>query len=218
MPMKTDREEKSGRRSSRKTSGWGALAKRQVEVAEKKSALENSVRDFWLKDGETAIVQFLQDEPFCYDAHNIKDSKGNWKVVPCQLNNAKHCVLCSDGIKQTWRAAFKVLDYRGNWDKEKSKFKNDEPLEKLWKVGMTVANQIKAQCDKRGKDLTEMVFEVTRSGAGKEASYNFEIAYDKKDRKIVPISHKEEFPTAEELCQPLTDDELDKMGFSGSED
>jgi len=215
MPVKT--EPREGRKE-RKTSGWGALAKRQAEVAERKASMESSIRDFWLKDGESAIVQFLQDEPYCYDAHNIRDAKGNWKVVPCQLNSAKHCVLCSDGIKQTWRAAFKVLDYRGNWDKDKERFKNDEPLERLWKVGMTVANQLKAQCDKRGKDLTEMVFEITRSGSGKDASYNFEIAYDKKDRKLTPIAYKEEHPSAEELCQPLSDDVLDKMGYSSGDE
>ena len=63
--------------------------------------MEGAVRDFFLKDGETAVVQFLQDEPYCYDAHNVRDKKGNWKVIPCGLNTKKHCVLCSDGVKQT---------------------------------------------------------------------------------------------------------------------
>ena len=161
---RVDEVEDTSRRTERKTQGWGAVAKRQADIAEKREAAESSVRDFWLKSDETAIIQFLQDEPYCFDAHQVKDKKGNWAIVPCQLNTGRHCVLCSDGVKQTWRAAFKILDYRGSWDKDKKKFKYDKPVEKIWKVGSTIAQQLKQIVDKKGKDLTEMVFEVTRSG------------------------------------------------------
>lgn len=114
-------ESRNSRRPERKTQGWGAVAKRQADIAERREAAENSVRDFWLKPDETAIIQFLQDEPYCFDAHQVKDRKGNWYIVPCQLNTGRHCVLCSDVAKQTWRAAFKILDHRGSWDKDKKK-------------------------------------------------------------------------------------------------
>lgn len=214
MPAKA--EESPRRRGAgkpeRKTQGWGAVAKRQAEVAEAKERSENSVRDFWLKSGESAIVQFMQDEPYCYDAHNVRDKKGNWKVVPCQLNTKKHCALCAGGAKQTWKAAFIILDYRGTWNKDKSRFNHDTQVPKLWKVGQTIAQQLKQIIDKRGKDLTELVLEVTRSGEGKDATYNFEPAFDEKDRKLLPVDFDmEEIPTAEELCQPPTDDEIDEM-------
>ena len=203
-------------RTERKTQGWGAVAKRQADIAERREAAENSVRDFWLKPDETATIQFLQDEPYCFDAHQVKDNKGNWVLVPCQLNTSRHCVLCSDGVKQTWRAAFKILDYRGSWDKDKKKFKYDKPVEKLWKVGSTIAQQLKQIVDKKGKDLTEMVFEVTRSGSGKDSSYNFEQAFDDDDRKMKPIDWDEATPSAEELCQPPTEDEIDERGYTDS--
>lgn len=212
-----DREEERGSRRERKTQGWGAVAKRQAEVAEKKEALENAVRDFWLKPDETATIQFLQDEPYCYDAHQVKDKRGNWQTVPCQLNTGRHCVLCSDGVKQTWRAAFKILDYRGSWDKDKKAFRYDKPVEKIWKVGSVIAQQLKQIVDKKGKDLTEMVFEVTRSGSGKDSSYNFEQAFDDDDRKMKPMDWEEQTPSAEELCQPPTEDEIDERGYT-SED
>lgn len=204
--------------SPRKESGWGAVAKRQAEVAEKREAAENSVREFWLKTDESAIVQFLQDEPYCFNAHQVKDKRGNWTIVPCQLDTRKHCVMCNDGFKQTWRAAFKILDYRGSWDKDKKKFKHDTPVEKIWKVGATVAQQLKQLIDKKGKDLTDFVFEVTRSGSGKDTSYNFEVAYDDDDRRMKPLDWDEKFPTAEELCQPPTEDEIDKAGYTDEED
>lgn len=204
-------------RRERKTQGWGAVAKRQADIAERKEAAENAVRDFWLKSEETAIIQFLQDEPYCYDAHQVKDKRGNWSVVPCQLNTGRHCVLCSEGVKQTWRAAFKIIDYRGSWDSEKKRFKNDKPIEKIWKVGATIAQQLKHIVDKKGKALTEMVFEVTRSGSGKDSSYNFEQAFDDDDRKMKPIDWEEVAPSAETLCQPPTEDEIDERGYT-SED
>lgn len=219
--MPTSSSERTSRRSRRgedstprKTQGWGAVAKRQAEVAEREESAKNQVRDFWMKPDETATIQFLQDEPYCYDAHQVKDKKGNWSVVPCQLNTGRHCVLCSEGVKQTWRAAFKIIDYRGSWDKDKKKFTYDKPVEKIWKVGSTIAQQLKQIVDKRGKELTEMVFEVTRSGSGKDSSYNFEQAFDDDDRKLKPIDWDEVTPSAEELCQPPTEDEIDEMGYS----
>nr|DAK79514.1 MAG TPA: hypothetical protein [Caudoviricetes sp.] len=221
--MPRSEERRSRRRGSdesrreRSTQGWGAVAKRQADIAANKEAAENAVRDFWLKSDETAIIQFLQDEPYCYDAHQVKDKKGNWTVVPCQLNTGRHCVLCSEGVKQTWKAAFKILDYRGSWDKDKKRFTNDTPIEKIWKVGSTIAQQLKQIVDKKGKDLTEMVFEVTRSGSGKDSSYNFEQAFDSSDRKMKPLDWDEQTPSAEELCQPPTEDEIDERGYTSAE-
>lgn len=204
-------------RRERSTQGWGAVAKRQADIAANKEAAENAVRDFWLKSDETAIIQFLQDEPYCYDAHQVKDKKGNWTVVPCQLNTGRHCVLCSEGVKQTWKAAFKILDYRGSWDKDKKRFTNDTPIERIWKVGSTIAQQLKQIVDKKGKDLTEMVFEVTRSGSGKDSSYNFEQAFDSSERRMKPLDWDEQTPSAEELCQPPTEDEIDERGYTSAE-
>ena len=213
----TDRSsEREGRKSS--TQGWGAVAKRQAEVAERREELENTCREFWLKADESATIQFLQDEPYCYDAHQVKDGRGKWATVPCQLNTGRHCVLCSKGVKQTWKAAFKILDYRGSWDKDKKKFKYDKPVERIWRVGTTIANQLKMIIEKRGKDLSEMVLEVTKSGSGTGSTYNFEQAFDDDDRRIKPMDWDEQYPSAEELCQPPTEDEIDRMGYHSEDD
>ena len=65
---RTSRRSRRGEDSTpRKTQGWGAVAKRQAEVAEREESAKNQVRDFWMKPDETATIQFLQDEPYCYD-------------------------------------------------------------------------------------------------------------------------------------------------------
>jgi hypothetical protein len=211
------RTRRGGAETERKSNGWGAVARRQSEIAERREAAENSVRDFWLMEDESAIIQFLQDEPYCYDAHQVRDRNGKFVVVPCQLATSKHCIMCTEGVKITWRAAFKVLDYRGKWDSDKKKFLNDKPVEKIWRVGATIAQQLKQIVDKKGKDLTEMVFEVTRSGSGKDTTYNFEPAFDKDDRKMKPIEWEEQYPTAEELSQPLSEDKMDALGYTYDE-
>ena len=218
MPKKEEgRRERRGEDSAkRKTQGWGAVAKRQADMAERREAIENAIKEFYLKADETATIQFLQDEPYCFDAHQVRDKNGRWTIVPCQLNTGRHCILCSDGVKQTWKAAFKVLDYRGSWNKEKKCFNYDKPIEKIWMVGATIAQQLKQIVDKKGKDLTEMVLEVSRSGSGKDSSYNFEQAFDDDDRRLKPIEWEEQAPSAEDLCQPPTDDEIDARGFASS--
>lgn len=200
--------------SKREPQGWGAVARRRKEIEEKREEAESAVRDFWTKVGESAVIQFLQAEPFCFDAHVVEDSRGNVKTVPCQLMNKRRCTLCSDGVKKTWKAAFKILDYRGNWDKDSKKFLNDEKIEKLWVVGTILATKLQQISVKRGKDLTELVFEVTYNGKG---DYNLEAALDDDDRKLKPVEWKEKMPTAEELCQPPTDDEIDEKGYVGKE-
>jgi len=194
--------------------GWGAVAKRQEVQAEAQS----SVKEFWLKAGESATIQFLQDEPYCYDAHNVKDRRGNFVTVPCGLTTSTHCALCTDKVKQTWKAAFMLLDYRGTWDTNKKEFRNDKPFVKIWRVGSQVAQAIKQFLDKRsGKELTELVITVTRSGEGKNSSYNFEQAYDEEtDKRLKPIEWEDDFPTAESLCQPPSEDEIDEQGYQAS--
>lgn len=216
MPTK-ERSSRRSEKSERKSTGWGAVARRATEVKERKEEMENKIRDFWLKEGESANIQFLQNEPYCFYAHNVKDKDKHFHVVPCQLNTQDSCVLCHDGVKQTWKAAFKILDFRGKWDTDKKKFVGGDPTEKLWMVGTTIAQQLKQFIDRKGKDLTDMVIEVTRSGSGKDSTYNFGVALDDDDRRIKPISWDSETPEASELCQPPTDDEIDERGYDSGE-
>ena len=68
--------------------------------------------------------------------------------------------------------------------------------------------------DKKGRELNQMVLEVTRSGEGKDSTYNFEQAFDEDDKRMRPIEWDEEGITAEEYCQPPTEDEIDEAGYT----
>lgn len=202
-------------------SGWGAVAAKKKEGDASKAQQElnaNKLREVKIKDGETAVIQFLDDEPYCMDGHNVKDARGYWGFQPCQLAVQKHCLMCSDNIRLGWKAAFKVLDYRGAWDKDKKDFKHDgTPVEKIWMVSATVAQQINSQVERRGKPLTQLMFEVTRTGSGaKDTSYNFEPAVDEDDVRMKPIKHRSKHEIADQL-EPLDDDALESMGFEGGD-
>lgn len=203
--------------SGKKATGWGAVAKKKAENAENFD--NDKIRDFWLKDGEEATIQFLHDEPHAVDGHSVKlGTAKNHNFTPCQKNTQKHCLMCREGIKVQTRFAFKILDYRGSWDKDKEKFKYDKPVEKLWLTGIKVAESLKGRVDRTGKPLTKTVLSVTRTGTGTSSAYNFETAFDKDDEKLSPIKNfKEEFDEVENLVRPLTDDQLDSKGFSAEE-
>lgn len=212
-----DEDEKPSRKPVKeKTSGWGAVASRRVGSGER----DEWIRNFVLKDGESAIIQFLNDEPFCTDGHNVKNARGRWEFQPCQKEVQKSCLMCSDDIRVAWKAFFKVIDYRGEWNKEKNRHTGGAPVEVRWGLSAGVAKQVKAQVDKRGKRLSELVFEVSRSGSGaQDTSYNFEIAIDEKtDKRIVPLKWKEKFPPLSEICQPLSDEELIERGFTNADE
>ena len=142
MPTKTDETTKK-----RSTSGWGELAKRQAELAKTRDEMQSRTPEFWLNADESAVVQFLTDDPFCFNAHVLKLATGKFITVPCGLDVRKHCALCASGSKQTWKAAFKILDYRGEWDKEAKKWKKNKCVEKVWVMGSVLATQVKQLID-----------------------------------------------------------------------
>lgn len=215
-----DDEPKKKKKTKTTGKGWEAVA---GKTKESKARKENSdgIREFWLGDGESATVQFITNDPVCLEGHMVKfgDDK-NLTWTPCQLATERHCAMCREGAKKIWKAVFKVLDFRGSWDADKKRFKKDEPIEKIWYVGQKLAEQIQAAKDKKGKDLTELVFEVTRSGSGTKTTYNLERAYDEDEEVwIKPMKYKKhKYPDVEDLVVPLTKDELEERDFSVPKD
>lgn len=192
----------SGKSASAAT-GWDAVVEKKEELDERRND-SYGPRDFWLLDGETAVIQPLQDEPYCFDAHRVK-VRGKWTHEPCQLTHYKTCQFCDDQVPASWRAAIKVLDYRGNWDKDAKEHKWDAEIVKAWQLSHTVALQLKEFIDRRNKPLSKMVLEVTRSGSGKKTSYNIALALDDDDQVMQPLSSREyedEFNDISEYFQP----------------
>ena len=191
--------------SAPRNKGWGAVAKRKAQVesgsSKNKPVYLDVKNKFFLTDGETVMVQFLNDEPICVEGVLLPPDFRDFYVSRKDVD--RHCPFVENKMDLTWKAFFKVLDYRGSWDKDKKEHKYDKPVEKYWACSNTVAMQLKAIVDRKGKDLSRMVFDVTRSGADKSTTYNFEIALNEDDIPFKPIAHVETLPKLEVALTPL---------------
>lgn len=215
---KDEAPSKKGRKTTGK--GWGAVEAKKKANEEAREQSKKLLKDFFILDGESAMIQFLHDEPYSLEVHSVRNSKGKFDTIPCQLATQSYCLLCQSGkSKATWRAAFKVLDYRGDWDKENKEFKHDKPIEKKYLMSQTVAIQWRKLAEKKaGGSLSKLVWEITRTGSGpQDTTYTMEVARDDEDEKIKPKKFSSETPDIEELCKPLNDAQLAKRGFGGGD-
>ena len=132
-------------------------------------------------------------------------------AISCGVKNADKRPNTKAGKTNTYSGFVKKI-----FNSERKRFKNDKPIEKIWIVGSTIANSLKQvrDKDKKGRELNQMVLEVTRSGEGKDSTYNFEQAFDEDDKRMRPIDWDEQGMTAEEYCQPPTEDEIDEAGYT----
>jgi hypothetical protein len=216
-PAKTNESRTPAAKSTATGIGWGAVANKKLEDEERKRRREEkagNIWDFYLRDGESAIIQILNDEPLCMDGHTVFDDGKNFTFLACQLEIQKHCLMCRDDSPLTWKAGFKVLDFREK-NKKGDYVYSDKPTEKRWLIGTQLAQQLKAFKDKKGKELTDMVIEITRTGAGaKDTTYNLAVALYEDDTKIEPIEWEQKFPSIEDICAPLEDDQFIDGGYT----
>lgn len=206
--------EKEEPRRKKKLQGWDSVVARSKELDERSDKDNALLRDFYLKEGEIAIVQYLDDEPYAFEGHSIQNERGHWGLKPCQLETQKHCLMCQSDSRPTWQGAMRVLDYRGNWDKEESGFLWDEPVEKIHFFGIKLAGQLKAYADKKGKPLSSLVIEIQKVGSGKASTHNLAPAMDEATEKVMrPIAWDSKVDSVEDCIIVPTDEELEKLGF-----
>lgn len=192
-------EDEQDVRSTKTTGkGWGTIAAKKKRDAAIREEIESRMVEFFLtEDDNHALVQFTHDEPFSFESHNVQVN-GRWKTVPCQLLTKRKCRACAEGGKVGWRAAFKIFDLRGSYNKEKGKY-DGKPKEKLWMMTNAVADQLESVIRRKGVQPTEVVFEVSRSGTGKNTTYSIQIALDDNDKRIKPKALESEYDDIEQV-------------------
>lgn len=195
-------------------SGWSAVQERKERNEALDEARKKELQEFYLQTDEEAEIQLLVDEPIVVEGHNIKNRYGRFQFEPCQKFTQKHCLMCQEGIKLSWKAAFKILDFRGSWDKDKKEFKYDKPVEKIWLTSPTLAAQLNAFFEKRKSKPSELSLLITAAGSGKSKTHNIQLALDEDDR-MVPTEkgYVEQKATLLEALQPKDDTALEAMGF-----
>lgn len=208
--------------SSKETGGWAKLRQKAEERELAKDVLNSKIPNFRIKAGEFAFIQFTHDEPMVVETHQTKNKYGRYETQVCQKETGKHCVMCDKGMGTSTKAAFKVLDFRGRWDKDQEDFSWDEPLERLLWASQSLAIQIHDYAERKGVALSEAVIEIARSGSGaQDTSYSLSPALDEDNHPVEPLDLYEfemDFPPIEEVVVPLTDEELEAIGFSNADD
>lgn len=213
--------------------GWGAVIERKKQSDAKSSKNRPPYLDiknkFWLSDGETAIVQFLNDAPLCVIGAMMPPERRDF-YVSAKSFGKRHCPMFESGLKETWRAGFKLLDQRGKWNKDTKRGENvdedgnidmeGEPVEVYWLCSQQVSSQLFTLAEKRKKKLSELVVEVTRVGGGTDTIYQIGIARDDEDEPYEPLlDWEEKLPSLEEALKPLPDAVLNSlMGKSSGKD
>lgn len=202
-----DDDDDDERETSKTKKGWKTFAKEQ------ENRTERMYPDFFLtEDSDSAIIQIIS-EPLILNAHSVQ-VRGNWATEICQTERQRHCLICRAGGKTSMKVAIKVLDFRGEYDSDKKKFKHNKQVEKVWLMSSSTAEALKTFIDKKDLDETNCIVAVSRTGSKKTTVYHFEIARDDEDVRMKPIRYTSILEDLHEIVIPKTDEQLERLGFT----
>jgi hypothetical protein len=182
----------------------------EKELRKKPSYLEVKNK-FNLKDGESAVIQFLDEEPFCADGHLLGNDHFNF--YPCLKTRQRSCPACDKGVPEAWRVLFRILDDRGTYNKDKGGYTYDENVERFWLMSSAVSETLEAFAKSKGMNLVDMVIQVTRIGSDTKTRYNLELAVDPGTKAMFePLDWGTPgLPTPEDALTPLTTEAMEYM-------
>lgn len=152
--------------------------------------------DFFLKDGETAVVRFLDDEPV-----NIKAHFFNKRWYTCTRDET--CPLCEKGIKATNQFVFNILDtreYTGQDGKKRA------TTVKLWRVGSKLLMILRKKVSKYGP-VTGYMIEVSRMGSGQNTAWDIDPMLETRDDEF-SLGKDQKLYEREAVLAPKTRAEL----------
>lgn len=173
--------------------------------------------NFYLTDGESTEIIFLEDVPYVFSAHGLKmkSKKGATFYVTegCQKSAQNHCLMCSSKLSTVGKVrnvvAFIILDGRGSYDKDEQDF-DGVPVPKIFMTPLALAKAIKRLRDDVDGDLTDKVIKLSKDSK----AYSISIATVKKgsgiEYKKAP-KYDGALPNVQELYAPLSDEELERI-------
>lgn len=148
--------------------GWDAVRKQASSITR--------TSYFGIGDGDSAKIQFLEEEPTCIYQHMIQ-IEGRWQSFTCLQGSGEECPICERGNNPRFVGVFTVINH--SVDDEKFKYQ-------MFTQGIRVLKQLERLAQKP-KGLNGYIFEISRTGAGVDTSYNFdtieERALTDKDKK-----------------------------------
>lgn len=145
--------------------GFQAASK---EMAGNKAKQGSFTPDFWLKDGDDAMVRFLSNEPISIYQHRIQNG-GKWVTSTCLRDG---CPLCEAGNKPQFVGVFSIIDRRKEeWvDKNTGKKVSRQNTVKMWRCGTRVMGSLEKLTARRGS-LMGYDISVSRTGTSTDTIY-----------------------------------------------
>ena len=139
---------------------------RRKKIAEMK---KGKLWRFFLNEGEEDVpLIFLTNEPICFWEHTIQEG-GRYVNVPCTGDDCEYC----DTRKPSFVGAWLVVDRREyTYTDKEGKERTVKDRIKLLVRGMTTGAQLQRLDKKYG--LLEYEWFVTRTGTGKNTTWNFD--------------------------------------------
>lgn len=132
------------------------------------AAMDNRTEYFYLEDGKSATVRFLQDKPLCVFEHRVKVGDKH-RTLTCLEGTGEACPLCEANIPKTFKGYYSIMQ---------------DGQVKQYKVGVTVLKTLDKFFGKYNT-LKDRTYEISRVGGGLKTTYTF--APDDK----APFSDKE---------------------------
>lgn len=135
------------------TSGWGGAEKMAAEHSGFAARLQ-------MKDGDTFVIKFLDDEPYANVATHWVKRKGRQSFI---CHGKARCPLCALGDNPRVSYCFNVV-----------KLTDGDPLVLSWEVGIKLYRQIEKKAKAaQTSPLSKRWYALSRSGSGKDdTTYN----------------------------------------------
>lgn len=148
-----------------------------------KDAYRPSVINFWLKDGETREVVFIDDARFgCYE--HVVPLNGSYKNFTC---SGSDCVLCGMEKNRSYREYYSILDLTPYKDKNGKEHKFSR---KALAATKDVAAILQSRRSDSGGTLLGKKFRVSRSGSKSPSCGNDWVFQSAVDLNKVPSEIK----------------------------
>jgi len=136
--------------------------KRAEEVKEEMIKQATGARRFWLKEGNEALVTFLDNTPFFIHEHNLRIG-GKWGNYFTCLQEFDNCPICEAGHRPYFACIYTIIDHSTYKTKAGKEVKNQKKLLVLKRTAYEIIMDRKK--NDLDNDLTYVVFRTKRHKA-----------------------------------------------------
>ncbi len=195
--------------------GEEGIKEKQRQDAIREERQSKQAFRFWLKEGASARILFLDDDAFFCYVHQFKHD-GSWNNYATCVKDIKPCPICETDskLKPVFVGHYTILDLTSYTKKDGTTVKYSKKILPAKGSAIMRLNDLK----KKYGSLKGLVFEVKRyttKDPNCGSTFDYEGKISKQELKNLEVKKKDLMPfNFEEILQPPTDEEYAFYGFS----